>query len=385
MRKSRLKRFIIATLIVAIFCTSIIALLIATKKTYSAFTNVYVPSGNDVTVYVSGNDVKKTDEGYTATPGGTITVTVINEKKLFSSMTINGTTFETPVQEITVPDDGDLVITVDTNEPYAEDKGKYFGNPYILSKEADVLAVARILAGTATDADYKQIGATDGDADAIRYGYFRLGTNLFISNSEFFGLGFRGENGRPFGGCFDFDAYTVTINLVRTSHEDNEFAFDNSIHIADYGFFAYAYGDGTNPCLIRNAKMQGFIGINTMDLTTDPGHTDHVNVGGLAGTLGKNVVLDGIESSVSVGAQVRYAELYLGGIFGLCSSSVEAWCDVRYDGSFNDVSGVTHGDNVSVVAGTYAGVIQQAWTASQSMPKSQWFLQTHSATYRARL
>lgn len=84
MRKSQLKRFIIATLIVAIFCTSIIAILIATKKTYSAFSNVYVPGGNNVAVYVSGNDVKKAGDGkYTAPQGKTITVTVVNEKKLF--------------------------------------------------------------------------------------------------------------------------------------------------------------------------------------------------------------------------------------------------------------------------------------------------------------
>lgn len=205
MRKSQLKRLIIATLIVAIFCTSIIAILIATKKTYSAFSNVYVPGGNDVAVYVSGNDVIKASDGnYTAPPGKTITVTVVNEKKLFKSMTINGTTFNTPVQTITVPDDGDLVITVETIEPYAEDKGKYFGNPYILNKEADVLAVARILAGTATISDYKQIGAPDWDADAIRYGYFRLGTNLFINSSEFFGLGFRGEAGASVRRLFRF-------------------------------------------------------------------------------------------------------------------------------------------------------------------------------------
>lgn len=361
MRKSQLKRLIIATLIVAIFCTSIIAILIATKKTYSAFSNVYVPGGNNVAVYVSGNDVIKASDGnYTAPPGKTITVTVVNEKKLFKSMTINGTPFNTPVQTITVPDDGDLVITVDTIEPYAEDKGKYFGNPYILNKEADVLAVARILAGTATISDYKQIGAPDWDADAIRYGYFRLGTNLFINSSEFFGLGFRGESGRPFGGCFDFDDYTVTINIVRTSYVSSEFVNDGSINIADYGFFSYIYGDGTNPCFIKNAKMQGFIGINMTNSVSEPGHKERICIGGLAATLGKNVILDGIESSVSVGAQTRMAELYLGGIFGICSSSVDSWCDVRYDGSFNDISGVTYGEKANVIAGTFAGAIHNA-------------------------
>ena len=143
---------------------------------------------------------------------------------------------------------------------------------------------------------------------------------------------------------------------------DEEFTYENggSEHIADYGFFAYAYGDGVNPCLIRNANVQGFIGINTLGKEGEIDHADRVHAGGLAGTLGKNVVLDDIESSVSVGAQTRFASLYLGGVFGLCSSSVDAWCSAEYDGVYNDISGVTYGTNASVIAGCFAGVVENA-------------------------
>lgn len=348
---------------VAIVCLSVFAVLFGTNKTYSSFVSVIVPDGDEVSVYVSGNDVEKDEKSknYNVTPGSTITVTVVNESRLFKSISVNGgEPTHSPVLTVTVPDSGRVEISVETEEPYAEDKGKYFGNPYLLSKEADVLAVARILKnGVATAEDLAQIGATSTTtAEDIRYGYYRLATNLFISNSEFFGLGFRG--GLPFGGCFDFDGYAATINLVRTSHAKDEFTLVGDKNYADYGFFGYAYGDGKRPCLMRNLKLQGFVGINTMQSGETVNNGDVVNVGGVAGVAGKNVVFDGIQSTVSVSVQTRFASLCVGGIFGICSSSVEAWCNVHYDGAFNDVSGVTYGENARAVVGGFAGVIQNA-------------------------
>lgn len=348
---------------VAIVCLSVFAVLFGTNKTYSSFVSVIVPDGDEVSVYVSGNDVEKDEKSknYNVKPGSTITVTVVNESRLFKSISVNGgAPTYSPVLTVTVPDSGRVEITVETEDPYAEDKGKYFGNPYLLSKEADVLAVARILKnGVATAEDLAQIGAASTTtAEDIRYGYYRLATNLFISNSEFFGLGFRG--GLPFGGCFDFDGYAATINLVRTSHAKDEFTLVGDTNYADYGFFGYAYGDGKRPCLMRNLKLQGFVGINTMQSGETVNHGDVVNVGGVAGVAGKNVVFDGIHSTVSVSVQTRFASLCVGGIFGICSSSVEAWCNVHYDGAFNDVSGVTYGENARAIVGGFAGVIHNA-------------------------
>ncbi len=348
---------------VAIVCLSVFAVLFGTNKTYSSFVSVIVPDGDEVSVYVSGNDVEKVEnsKNYNVTPGSTITVTVVNESRLFKSISVNGgePTYS-PVLTVTVPDSGRVKITVETEDPYAEDKGKYFGNPYLLSKEADVLAVARILKnGVATAEDLAQIGAASTTtAEDIRYGYYRLATNLFISNSEFFGLGFRG--GLPFGGCFDFDGYAATINIVRTERPDKEFTKSGDVNQADYGFFGYAYGDGKRPCLMRNLKLQGFVGINTMQSGETVNHGDVVNVGGVAGVAGKNIVFDGIQSTVSVSVQTRFASLYIGGIFGICSSSVEEWCDINYDGAFNDVSGVTYGENARAIVGGFAGVIHNA-------------------------
>ncbi len=361
MRKSNVKKFLIAFLIVAIVCLSVLTVIFGTNKTYSTYVSVTVPEGDDVSVYVSGNDVRKSADGkkYEVNAGSTVTVTVVNEGKLFKSMTINGTNYTSAVQEVTVPDGG-IAISVETDDPYAEDVGKYFGNPYVLSKEADVLAVARILASkTASADDLAQIGAQSGTtAEQISRGYFRLGTNLLISNTEFFGLGFRG--GLPFSGCFDFAGYTATVNMVRTSHVDSEFSYVGTTHYADYGFFAYAYGNGSNPCLIRNVKMQGYIGINTIENTGTTDHVDHLNVGGVAGTAGKNIVFDNVESTVSISARTRFADLYIGGIFGICSSSVDEWCSMHYDGAFSDVSGITYGNRAGANVGGFAGVLQNA-------------------------
>lgn len=368
MKKFDIKKFAIVTLLVAIALTSVLAMLFGAKKTYSAYANVYVPDGDDVTVYVSGNDVKKSEDGknYVVNVNSTVTVTVINEKKLFKSMTIgdaNGsTTYVEPVAEVTVPESGELKITVETEQPYADDLGKYFGNPYTLTKEAEVLALGRILARTATEEDFGLLGAEGKTAEEISHAYFRLGTNLFIGSDEFFGLGFRG--GYPFSGCFDFNGYTATINLVRTEYRDEEFSSLTSgtttYNVADYGFFGFAYGKDLKPCLIRNAKVQGFIALNTMNADQTVIGKAHVNAGGIAGTIGKNVVFDGLESSVSVSAQTRYADLYLGGMFGLCSSSVDNWCKAEYDGEFNDISGVTYGTGSHAMVGCFAGVIQNA-------------------------
>ena len=177
MKKFDIKKFAIVTLLVAIALTSLLAMLFGAKKTYSAYANVYVPDGDDVTVYVSGNDVKKSGKNYVANAGSVITVTVVNEKKLFKSMTIgdaNGsTTYVEPVAEVTVPESGELKITVETEQPYADDLGKYFGNPYTLTKEAEVLALGRILAGTATGEDFGLLGAEDKTAEEISHAYFR--------------------------------------------------------------------------------------------------------------------------------------------------------------------------------------------------------------------
>lgn len=362
MKKSEIRKLIIACLITLSILFSLLAVCFSVNKTFSASVRVVVPEGKEVSVYVSGNNVKKDADGksYTVPKNGTITVTVVNESELFAGMKINGNAYDVPVVTLTVPNSGELNIEVTSSQPFAEDKGRYFGNPYVLSKEEDVLAVARILAGKGTAEDYIRLGETEQTASKIRYGYYRLGTNIFMSSDEFFGLGFRG--GQPFSGCFDFNGFSVTLNMTRTKTVYDEFASiaSGTNRIADYGFFAYVYGDGNSPCLIRQADVRGFIGLNTVGTPAETNHEKRINAGGIAGTLGKNVVLDGIKSSVSVGVRTNDASQYIGGMFGICSSSVDRWCYAEYDGMFNDISGITFGAGARVNAGCFAGVLENA-------------------------
>lgn len=354
--------------IVAAVCVLTIALALsfATQKTYSASVdkvNIGVSADKNAAVYVSGDGVRKTESGYTAKPGTQVTVSVVNEDAIFSCVTIGGTKYDTQVNVVTVPNDSEnFDITVETREPFAEDKGSYFGNPYLISQEADVLALSKIFKGTAEAEDFARFGESAQTVARLTHGYFRLTTNLFISDESFSGLGSRSQSGYPFQGCFDFGGYAVTLGITRTSHVEEEFILNETedVYIADYGFFSLIYGDGNLPCLVRNAQVGGFIAINTVNSASSDIENTRVNAGGLAGTSGKNVLLDGVTSQVSVSGYVVNASLYVGGVFGLCASNVEHWSNVSYEGLYSNVSGVTLGEFSRVNAGSFAGVVQNA-------------------------
>lgn len=365
------KAVVILTALCCLF--SVLTIVHSTEKSYSSVESVEitVPDIAEATVYVSGNGVKKSADGkYTAIPESEIVLTAVNGSAIFTSMTVNGTEYTASVVKLTVPSDGNVVVEVNTRAPYGEDKGQYFGNPYIVSGEEDILSLSRIFAGTASSSDYEKFGESAQTAESLRYGYYRLTTNLFLNDDEFFGIGSRSDLGFPFQGCFDFAGYVVTLDITRTAHIKSEFTYVSSeqLEIADYGFFAYVYGTENKPCLIKNADVQGHIAINTVysaDIAEDVSR--RVNVGGIAGTLGKNVVIDNADSMVSVSAQVKTASLYLGGLFGICSSPIESWCSAEYDGLHNNVSGVTSGDGASVYVGCFAGVLQNAYVSGATV------------------
>lgn len=338
-------------------------LVFSVQKSFSASVdtvNVSISDDDGASVYVSGDGVYKTENGYTAKAGSSVTVTVINEKRLFSSVTIGQTKYYEPIVVVNVPNDESLKIEVETVEPYAENKGEYFGNPFLISQEADILALQRILKGTASLSDFLRFGESEQTISKIVNGYFRLTTNLFINDESFSGLGSRSDAGRPFQGCFDFGGYSITLAITRTQHVSAEFIYNDveALSIADYGFFAYVYGNGKNPCLIRNADVSGFIAINTANSDVVDLENTRVNAGGLAGTVGKNVLLDRAISQVSVSGYMLNASLYIGGVFGICSTNIETWSNVSYEGFYSNVSGVTLGEQASVYAGGFAGVVQ---------------------------
>ena len=81
-----------------LFVSLLFGILFLFPKTYTAATNITVAEADGVTVYVSGAEVEKTKDGYSAPAGADITVTVVNEDSIFHSMKINGTEYPRPVQ-----------------------------------------------------------------------------------------------------------------------------------------------------------------------------------------------------------------------------------------------------------------------------------------------
>lgn len=296
LNSSERKRTIVILSAVLCCLLSLLIVLSTTGKTYSASVTIDVPDGENFSVYIGGIGVTRNSDGkYAVESGSEITVTVINESGIFESVNITGvSSYESGKQTQKVTVNADAVsVSVTGKSELSGGKGRYFGNPYLISSEEYVYALSRILKGEGSDEDFGRFGKTISE-DArkeLATSYYKMTTSLFLSAGEFTGIGSRG--GLAFQGCFDFNGHKATIGINRTDYNDyqGEFVSQNfgtsTAKVADYGFFSYVYGDGENPCLVRNADVQGYIGINTENQSG----TDSlmINAGGLAGTAGKTL------------------------------------------------------------------------------------------------
>lgn len=364
-----------------LFASLVLGILFLFPKTYTA-ANITVAEANGVTVYVSGAEVEKTKDGYSAPAGAEITVTVVNEDSIFEKMTINGTEYVTPVQTLTISEA--ISISVETQRSTASARGAYFGNPFIVDEEEDLVSLSKIFRGEGISDDYARfdLSGSAEDLQKLQYGYFRLTANLMVNSGDFIGIG---SATRPFQGCFDFNGYNVYLNISKMQFIKDDFYAEQSLsqgqttYMADFGFFGYIYGDGTNPCLIRNADVRGGIAINTTDKeSTVPEGPLRINGGGIAGRVGKNVVLDQISSQVTVSAQVKQATLSLGGLFGYSSASVDSWSEASYTGLYGNISGITSGENADVYVGGLAGLLQNAYVNRFEVSAQSTFLIANS-------
>lgn len=366
-----------------LFASLVLGILFLFPKTYTAETNITVTKANGVTVYVSGAEVEKTKDGYSAPAGAEITVTVVNEDSIFEKMTIDGETYDKPVQTLTVSE-GIISISVETERSTASDRGAYFGNPFIVDEEEDLVSLSKIFRGKGTSDDYARfdLSGSDEDLQKLQYGYFRLTANLMVNSGDFIGIG---SATHPFQGCFDFNGYNVYLNISKMQFIKDDFYAEQSLsqgqttYMADFGFFGYIYGDGTHSCLIRNADVRGGIAINTTDKeSTVPEGALRINGGGIAGRVGKNVVLDQISSQVTVSAQVKQATLSLGGLFGYSSASIDSWSEASYTGLYGNISGITSGENADVYVGGLAGLLQNAYVNRFEVSAQSTFLIANS-------
>lgn len=384
-----------------------------------------------VDVYISGDGVTRDEDGKYTIPSGTdVEITVINNTAVSSELKVNGiSSDDNNSDEITdnfarvtnVTSD----ISIEVNGTLATEEGTSLFTAYELSDSTDFLALSKILAAVSgdvtaetlstivsylaefgfddenwytTDESGNTILITDQETIigsvqtalknaqiALSTAYFRLTGDVMLNEAQtgattittgYFGLGSR--RGEAFRGVLDFDGYSVTLNMDIPSVSTENFTAwkvgegENAPthNILSAGLFNYIYGDGTHACAILGADVRGTISLTSGELTSSATNTDYrVYIGGVAGSIGKNVVLDGISSSVSISAQTTTENtpisVYAGGVFGFSGADIDYWSDVSYTGNYSEISVTSSSGSATLpartVVGALAGVIQNAY------------------------
>ena len=408
MNRIRVKTILCVALAAVMAAALVIASLALIPRTRSEEIlpdpNVAIDDGNGaLSVYVSGAKVEEAKNGgYFVPAGAEVTVTVVNETGIFRSLSVTGAQNGSGENgEFAVTNENDaydygcvlegviagpngLNISAAAGGVTDADTGKLFSLPYTVDDGDDLLALARIFADDYASADPSapakaddlgRFGLTAGEESKLQHGYFRMTANIIVNDESFEGIGSRG-NGMPFQGCFDFNGTYAYINISKTDAKDIDFATvgraeneEEIINVADFGFFSYLYGEGVqdgsaagaHPCLVRGADVRGSIAVNTVASSGLYTGQYRVHAGGVAGSAGKNVVIDGARSQVSVSVQAGKASLVLGGIFGFCSASVDEWSNAVYEGDYGSISGITNGAGADVFVGGLAGILQNAY------------------------
>lgn len=386
-----------------------------------------------VDVYISGDGVTRDEDGKYTIPSGTdVEITVINNTAVSSELKVGGiSSDDNNSDEIT--DNFARVtnvtsnISIEVNGSLATEEGTSLFTAYELSDSADFLALSKILAAVSGDVTAETLStivsylaefgfddeswyttdesgntilnsanATVGNVQtalisaktALSTAYFRLTGDVMLNEAQtgattittgYFGLGSR--RGEAFRGVLDFDGYSVTLNMdipkVTAENFTSSTAGSATHNILSAGLFNYIYGDGTHACAILGADVRGTISLttnlsNNSDPTDFKDSTDYrIYIGGVAGSIGKNVVLDGVSSSVSVSVQSSTdsgnspISVYAGGVFGFSGADIDYWSDVSYTGNYSEISVTSSSGSADLpartVVGALAGVIQNAY------------------------
>lgn len=377
-----------------------------------------------VDVYISGDGVTRDEDGKYTIPSGTdVEITVINNTAVSSELKVNDETSASPnFYKTTV---GNSDISIEVNGSLATEEGTSLFTAYELSDSTDFLALSKILAAVSGDVTAETLStivsylaefgfddenwyttdesgntilnsanATVGNVqtalsaaqNTLSTAYFRLTGDVMLNEAQtgattittgYFGLGSR--RGEAFRGVLDFDGYSVTLNMdIPEVTSENFTAWkvgegENAPthNILSAGLFNYIYGDGTHACAILGADVRGTISLTT-NLSLGSGSADYrIYIGGVAGSIGKNVVLDGVSSSVSVSVQSSTdsgnspISVYAGGVFGFSGADIDYWSDVSYTGNYSEISVTSSSGSATLpartVVGALAGVIQNAY------------------------
>lgn len=329
------------------------AALSLNNLTESNAASITVAGDNEVTVYVSGEGVtyNETTKKYEAPTGTSVTISVINEGRIYTGMTIGETPYDEPVVTTTIT--GDLQLTIETTYSTSDDIGKCFGRAWVLDEADDVIKLANLLNGTDFDYTYFPNNNSENPTSLldIQYGYYVVENSIFLDEEDFEGIG---AYGNAFHGCIDFLNNYISVNTSNSGKITNTYG----------GFFGrvsngtLTVGSGTEAkdvkqeCILRNVNLKG--NISYVD-TTATSTVSEFSIGGVAGLISGDVVLDNVESSVSINVQSQSSSVNAGVLFGQLSQRIDAWSNVKATGGYTSVKAITYGENKNSYVGSLAG------------------------------
>lgn len=358
MKNKKLKTLLTSALLVS--GSVLFGMLSLNNLTESKASNISISGDNGVDVYVSGEGVTYNDstKKYEVQDGTTVTVTVVNDQRMFTSMKIGETEYNSSVVETTAS--GNLEIEIETTYSTAAHQGKCFGRAWSLSSEADITKLVNILNGTDPQFSYFAGASTLED---IQYGYYYVTNSIFydVSNSEtnFYGIG---TATNPFHGCIDFLNNYISISSTTNGNINNQYA--GFFGVVENGSgreinFGTILGENNvttsqKECVLRNVSVKGNISFRD---TTNSGSVSKLSVGGIAGKVSKDVILDNIDSSVSISVEASHTAVTAGAIFGTLETRIDTWEKVKASGAYTTVKAISNGSGKDVYVGSLAGEV----------------------------
>lgn len=377
MKKFNKKIILITSFSTLITIFFVCALFFFIGKTYSSAP--VTTELNGTSIYITGEGVTWDGSKYEVEPGSDIQIQIVNETRLFKSVTINGSSQDSngdnygKVINYSVPANAtELKISVTSDVPKTSNKGQLFSYPYHIDNDEMLVGLATILSDLSTDSEVsnafdnfkdgsgsslKTIYDSKTFADKIVFrnefskSYFVLSENLLIDEEDFYGIG---STTYPFAGCFDFNGKHISVNIA------NEYETVPTSSIIYCGVFGYIQGSGLEPCFINNIELQGKISFSESDGNTNS-KTHYV--GGVAGYVGENAILGNISSNMTITVE-NSATNYVGGLFGVLSSPLEDRFDFIYTGNYALTMASTKGENKDVYIGSLAGEIVDTYVYS---------------------
>ncbi len=378
----------------------------ADETTYAEITS---DSSQGVDVYITGDGVTKdeTTGRYNIPVNTTVEITVVNNLTVSTALSVDGQQQSSP--NFATVNVGESPIQIKVSAELSSERGTSLSTAYPISDSYDLKALSKILAATSSDitADtaatfanylaafgqdnsewYNEEGAFAGNANdvwtavnnsqsTLSKAYFRLIDEIMLNESTdtaasyqngYFGIGSR--RSEPFCGVFDFNGHAVTMNVVVSETNDVNFTEVGTTvkqSILSVGFFNIIEGNGVNACAILGADVRGTIAVSSEVSASAKDY--RLYVGGVAGTIGDHVILDGVSSRASINVTASASTdgagitVYAGGVFGLSAADVDSWSDVSYIGNYSEisVSNASRNNKSDTIVGGLAGVIQNSY------------------------